>query len=811
MAFGLAWQFKFPDDMFRSNILLRLRALWRNRTHAAVNILGLSLGITSAIIIFLILKFEWSFDTYRTDSDRIYRVVTSFDYGERTGYNSGATYPLVPAMRNDFPDVEYASLVDGQQAVVRVPRGDGRYEKFQEGGIVFVDSSYFDIMLQDWIEGDRRSLTRPNTVVLAASVAKKYFGDEDPINKVINYNNEFDITVTGVVKDPPMNTDFNFTIYITNQLGATKRGWDNWGATASNVNCIVKLHEGVTRQQLETKMKGWHMKYFTGDNADDGKNRTYFLQPMAEMHFNEHFWNPGGRVVSKSSLLTMGLIGAVLLLTACVNFINLNTVLIIDRSKEAGVRKVMGSSRSQLISQFLGETIMITFIALLLSSGLVELMLMQLSPLLGYRLAYRPFSDASTFIYLTGVVLIVTVLAGLYPAMKLAGFQPVKALKNKIGGDIQRGMTLRRSLIVFQLLTSQVLIVCTIIAIEQINHFMKQPLGLNSHAVVEFQIPERGPERMRTLSERMLAIQGVENFSASNTGSIADGQWSGDYEAKVNGKLIKDNAVAKLADANYVETYGIQLLYGENLVPADSATRFIINETMAKALGYSNPPEAIGTPINMWDRKAVVTGVFRDFNANSLHGKITSTIVFCDANAYYKGAVRLRTENMTETLKKVQTVWEDIFDTHIYEYKFLDDTIKGLYDAERRVTRLVALFAGVAIFIGCIGLFGLISFMARSKTKEVGIRKSLGASVGQVVMLFSKEFLILVGVSFVLSVPITYYFMNKWLSNFEYRISLNAPTFLMGVAFTCFVVLVTVGFRSYRAAVANPVDALRDE
>jgi ABC-type antimicrobial peptide transport system permease subunit len=797
--------------MFRNNLLLRLRALWRNRTHAAVNILGLSLGITSAIIIFLILKFEWSFDTYRADSNRIYRVVTSFDYGERTGYNAGLTYPLIPAMRNDFPDVEYISLVDGQQAVVRVTRSNGAVEKFKEGGIVFVDSTYFNILQLDWIAGDHRALTKPNTVVLAESVARKYFGENDPIGEVINYNNEFDLTVTGVVKDPPMNTDFNFTIYITNDLGATKRGWDNWGATASNVNCILKLHEGVTREQLEAKMKGWHMKYFIGDNEDEGKNRTYVLQPMADIHFNQHFWNPGGRVVSKSSLFTMGLIGGVLLLTACVNFINLNTVLIIDRSKEAGVRKVMGSSRAQLINQFLGETVLITLIALLLSSGLVELMLMQLSPLLGYRLTYRPFSDPETFIYLVSVVLVVTILAGLYPAMKLAGFQPVKALKNKIGGDTQRGMTLRRTLIVFQLLISQVLIVCTIIAMQQINHFMNQPLGLNSHAVVEFQIPERGAERMRTLSDRISAVPGVEYFSASNTGSIADGQWSGDFEATVNGKLIKENCIAKIADANYINTYGLQLLYGEDLVRSDSATRFLINETMAKMLGYSNPADAIGTPINMWDRKAVVTGVIKDFNASSLHGKITSTIVFCDADSYFKGAVRLRTENMEETLDKIQAVWEDMFDTYIYEYNFLDDTIKGLYDAERRVTRLVALFASVAIFIGCIGLFGLISFMARSKTKEVGIRKSLGASVSQVVMLFSKEFLILVGVSFVLSVPITYYFMNQWLANFEYRISLSPPMFLLGVAFTCAVVLATVGFRSYRAAVANPVDALRDE
>lgn len=797
--------------MFRSNLILRLRALWRNRTHAAVNIVGLSLGITSAIIIYLVLAFEWSFDTYRADSDRIYRVVVAFDYGDKTGYGSALTYPLVPAMRNDFPDAEYVSLVDGQNAVIRVPNSNGTFEKFKQKEIAFVDSTYFDIMLQEWVAGDHRALTKPNTAVITESVAKKYFGDADPINKVIGYNNEFDVTITGVVKDPPLNTDFHFSVYITNELGATKRGWDSWGASASNVNCIVKLHEGVTQQQLESKMKGWHMKYFTGDNADDGKNRTYFLQPVADMHFDQHYWNPGGRVVSKSSMITMGLIGAVLLLTACVNFINLNTVLIIDRSKEAGVRKVMGSSRVQLIGQFLGETVMITFIAVLLSSALVELVLMQLSPLLGYRLSYRPFTDINTFAYLMSVVLVVTVLAGLYPAVKLAGFQPVKALKNKIAGDGQRGMTLRRSLIVFQLIISQVLIVCTIIALQQVNHFMSQPLGLNSHAVVEIPIPENGSDRIRRLSERMLAIPGVETFSASNTGSIADGQWSGDFEATVNGKLIKENAVAKLADANYIEAYGIELLYGENLVAADSATRFLVNETFTKVLGYAHAEDAIGTPINMWGRKAVVTGVVKDFNASSLHGKITPTIIFCSADSYFKGAIRLHTGNMSETLSKVRGVWEDMYPTHIYEEQFLDDTIRGLYENERRLTKLIALFAGVAIFIGCIGLFGLISFMARSKTKEVGIRKSLGASVGQVVMLFSKEFMILIGVSFVLSVPITYYFMDKWLSNFEYRIHLGIPTFFYGIAFTCLVVLATVGFRSYSAAVANPVDALRDE
>jgi len=334
---------------------------------------------------------------------------------------------------------------------------------------------------------------------------------------------------------------------------------------------------------------------------------------------------------------------------------------------------------------------------------------------------------------------------------------------------------------------------------------------LDSHAVIEFPIPENGPERMRTLSERILAIPGVENFSASNTGSINDGQWSGDFEATVNGKITKENTIVKIADANYIETYGINLLHGENLVPADSATRFLVNEKFTKALGFTNPADAIGTPVDIWGHKALITGVVKDFNASSLHQRIRPTIILCGADSYSRGAVRLKTESMSEALNKVQAVWEDMYTTHIYGFNFLDDTIKGLYDSERRVTKLVGLFAGTAIFIGCIGLFGLVSFMARSRTKEVGIRKSLGASVTQVVLLFSKEFMILVGVSFILAVPISYYFMNEWLKNFEYRIHPGVLTFFTGVLFTCTVVLATVGLRSYRAAIANPVDALRDE
>lgn len=797
--------------MLRSNLLIRLRALWRNRTHAAINIVGLSLGITSAIVIFLIVRFELSYDQFRPDKERIFRVIRKYDNGSVSYRSSAMNYAIVPALRNDFAEAEHVSLVDAQRAVVRVPRRDGAYDKFAEDNIVFVDSSYFDIITQEWLEGNRRSLSKPNTAVLTASIARKYFGTGDALGKVINYNNEFDVTVTGVVKDPPINTDLSFTIFITNELGAVKRGWDKWAATASNVNCVIKLNEGITPARMEERLRGWHLKYIPKEDLEDARNENLLLQPLTQMHFEGQFHNPGGRIVSRESLLTMALIGSVLLLTACVNFINLNSVLIIDRAKETGVRKVMGSTRYQVASQFITETVLITFISLLLSSGLAELMLMQLAPILGYRLNYQPFSDVVTFTFLVGVVIVVALLSGLYPALQLAQFNPVQALKNRIASGPQRGVTLRRSLIVFQLVISQVLIVCTIIAVQQFNHFMKQPLGLDSHSVVEFKIPENGADKMRLLSDRILALPGVEQFTASNSGSIAGGVWSGEFEATVNEKKVKDGTVVKIADEHYLETYRIQLLYGENIIRSDSATRFVVNETFAKVLGFTKASDAIGIPVEVWGRRAMITGIMRDFNTVSLHRRIRPTILFTGPESYHVGAVKLGTENMLATLDKIKTTWEGVFPNHVYEHRFLDETIEKLYDAERKVSFLIGIFAGIAIFIGCIGLFGLISFMARSKTKEIGIRKTLGASVGQVIGLFSKEFLILIGVAFAVAVPVAWYFMNEWLANFEYRIHPSVLTFLLGTVMTCVVVLATVGVRSYRAAVANPVNALRDE
>jgi putative ABC transport system permease protein len=799
--------------MLKKYLLSTLRILWKNKSHTLINMFGLALGITCSVLIFLILRFELSFDKYHSNRDKIYRLVAEFTHTEKPGYSAGMTYPLPAALRNDFADPDHVIIVDSNLSdpVISVTDENGTTNRFKESKVTFTDPEYFKMFDYEWIEGNEKALIKEKSVVLTASVAKKYFGDKPALNKVINFSNAFDVTVSGVVKDPPINSDFPFRLIFSSRLGADKRGWTEWGAMSSSINCYVQLNHKTTKSAFDAKLDGWHKKYFTGDNEEDGKNRRYFLQPLSEIHFDTRFGNFGGRVVSHLTLLALGFIGILLLLTACINFVNLNTVLIINRAKEAGIRKVMGSTRQQIAFQFLGETFVITVVSLLLSAGFVELALMYLTPVLGYRLEFKPLTDIVTLIFMLGLPFAVTILAGLYPAIILSRFQPVKALKSKLSGNPGQGITLRRALIVFQLVISQVLVVSTIIVIQQLNHFMAEPLGLESNGIVEFELPENKKEVTQLLSDRLKAIPGVIDVSLSNTGSTSSNQWFGDFEATVGNKIIKDGANIKYADAEFVKTYGLKLLYGEDLVPADSATRFLVNEALTKVLGFANPRDAIGVHIDVWGNKASISGIVRDFNTNSLHYKLQPAIILCGTSAYYVGAVKLDTKNLRETIGKIQQAWEDLYPKYVFEYKFLDDTIAQFYQAERRNSYLIGIFAGVAILIGCIGLFGLVSFMAKNKTKEVGIRKTLGATVAQVIILFSKEFIVLIAISFILSTPVAWYFMEQWLENFAYRIHPGVQTFLLGIGVILVVVLGTVGIKSYNAATANPVDALRDE
>lgn len=799
--------------MFRNYLLIALRSIRKNRAHAIINVLGLALGITCSIVIFLIVRFELSYDNYHSKGNRIYRIVTEYTKSEKTGYSSGMTYPLPEALRQDFAELEQVALVDGNlyDPVVSIVKNNGAVDRFKESKVIFTDPEYFKMFNHELIEGNDNALQKEKTVVLTSSLARKYFGNESALNKVIHFNNEYDVTVTGVIQDPPLNTDLPFRMILSSKLGKDKRAWEEWGPTSSSINCFVLLDEKTDKETFEAKLKSWHLKYFTGELTEEGKSRRYLLQPLSEMHFDTRFHNFGGRIVSNVTLLSLSVIGALLLLTACINFINLNTVLIVKRSREAGVRKTLGSTHGQLVLQFLGETFIISVVAMIFSSALSEVLLLNLSPILGYRLSFLSMVDSLTVIYLILLPLLVTLLAGFYPAVRLARFQPAKTLKSGLTSSYGEGLLLRRSLIVFQLLVAQALVITTIIITQQIRHFMAQPIGLNSESVVEFLLPENKPEQVHTLKERLLTIPGVERVTMSNTGSTSASSWGGDFEATINNDIVKANTNIKYADEDFLETYGLSLIHGEDLVRADSANRFVVNERLTKALGFKNPDDAMGTPLSVWGSKAMITGVVKDFNATPLQFELSPVIIMAGTSAYYVGAVRLNTDDVQQVVGKIRQTWESIYPNYVFEHTFLDEQIASFYDAERRNSYTMTFFSSVAILIGCIGLFGLVSFMVQQKIKEIGIRKTFGATVFQIVTILSKEFVMLIGISFIVATPLSFSFMQEWLSNFAYRYNITGLEFLAGLLLTFVISMLTVSYSSIRAAKANPIDALRNE
>jgi len=562
---------------------------------------------------------------------------------------------------------------------------------------------------------------------------------------------------------------------------------------------------------MEAKMKGWHLKYFTEDLRAEGEARTYFLQSLTDIHFDDRFSSYNDRIVSKTTIWSLALIGGLLLLTACINFINLSTVLIFNRAKEVGIRKTLGGTRSHLLLQFLCETFFIAVVSMVFSLGLVELSLIKLELILGFQLQFHPLVDIFTLTLVLGFPILITIVAGLYPALSLAAFNPIKALKNRLGEGQAQGFTLRRSLIVVQLMISQALIICTIVVVNQMSYFMSQPLGLNSEAVVEFELPENRKADVLAMKGRMASIPGVRSVALSNNGSTGESTWEGDFKAEVNGAIIEDEATIKFADQDYIKTYQLKLLAGEGFIRSDSADRFLINESFVRLIGFNTNEDAIGTPLNVWGRKAFVAGVIQDFHAESLKDEIPPIVIIPDKKGFYIGAAKLNTKNVKETITQVKKVWESYYPAYVFEYTFLDDTIAKYYEQERRISNLLSLFSGVAILIGSIGLFGLISFMAAKRTKEVGIRKTLGASVTQIVVLFTREFVILLLISFVIAAPLSYYFMSGWLSNFAFRVDLTVGMFLISIGILFVIVLLTTGFKSLRAASANPVNSLKDE
>ncbi|MEQ8925545.1 MAG: ABC transporter permease [Fulvivirga sp.] len=797
--------------MNRNTFKLISRLLAKNKAHTLINVLGLSIGISAVVLVALIIKFNLSFDTFHPNTESVFRLVQHHIDGDRIGHDAAIPFPIRLNFREDNPQVEYFTMIDGNtpQGLVSLMR-NGQKIKFEEDDAIqaFVQPDYFKIFQVNFISGDPvHSLDDPYTVILSENLATKYFGDPSAaMGEVIKIDNVYDLKITGIIENPPMNTDFPFEMLISFSTDEKNRAWERWDASSTTVNAIVKLANG-------TNVKSFHeqiVNYIQDRKAEsDPTIIELALQPLEEIHHDENYFNYGERTATYNEIYSMAVLGLLLLVTACINFINLNTAFAVKRSREIGIKKVLGGSRASIQLQYLLETGFITLISIGIALGLAELMLIGIDTIIGYRLPGIEY-NIELFASLAILLIVVTFLAGLYPSFIISRFSPIEALKNKITNTSRGGFSLRKVLIVGQILVSQFLIIAVLVVMRQVNYFMEQPMGIDSEAVVEFRIPTTEVD-LALLGERINAIDGVQSVSFSNTGTASENTWGGLAKFDNGKEIINTHLQVKLADSSYLYTYGVKLIAGRNVSNRDTIRSYLINEKALSDLMLSNPEEALGRKLNVWGEDGTIIGVIENFNTMSLHHSQRPIALWYAPSMHYRGAVKLTGVNTKSTINRVQEEWEAFFGDYFFNYYFLDDEIANFYKEEQRLGRTFGVLSGVAIFIGVIGLLGLMSFMVNSKLKEIGIRKVLGAKISQILALFSVDFVKLSIIAFAFAAPIGWYVMNSWLNDFAFRIEIGAMVFVLSIGISLFFTLVTISYKSLKAAMVNPVDVLKDE
>jgi len=572
----------------------------------------------------------------------------------------------------------------------------------------------------------------------------------------------------------------------------------------------VVLPPGLTEKQFDADLASFRKKHVPADYAT---KRGFILQPLSDIHFDKRFGNFNGRTFSKELITALSLIGLFLIVIACINFINLATAQAINRAKEVGVRKVLGGKKKQLIAQFLSETFIITLSAVAIAIVISFAALPFLNQLLETTVTMH--FNMVMLLFLAAVLVLVTLLSGLYPAVILSGFNPITALKARFASKSSGGISLRRALVVLQFTVAQVLIISTLIVVSQMDYFKNAPMGFDKDAIVSVGVPNDSVSQSKidALKTQLLQLSGIKNVSFG-TFSISDNShWGSDFNFDNSSKATDFSADLKWADADVFKTYNLQIIAGVPYRPSDTVREFVVNETLVKKLGIRNPQDIIGKKIDFWggQLKARVVGVVKDFNSASLAKPMVPVVMAPWKEVYQTMAVKLQPQNAKQTLAAIEKLWNTTYPEYVYQFQFLDDKIAGFYKQEDQLSQLYKIFAGIAVFISCLGLYGLVSFMAVQRTKEVGIRKVLGASAGSIVYLFSKEFTLLITIAFLIAAPVAYFFMHEWLNGFSFRISIGFDIFLITIAASVAIAWLTVGYRALRAAMANPVKSLRTE
>jgi ABC-type antimicrobial peptide transport system permease subunit len=794
-----------------------LKTAWQNlrshKAYVAINAIGLAVGIGACLLIFLLIQYETSFDNFHQNKERIYRVAAATKTKNGMNYSQGSAFPVAEALRMDYPQLEHVARIFGrnnQQITILTDKDNALQKKFKEN-VFFVEPEFFNIFNFPFLAGNpKTALSEINTAVVTQETAKKYFGDwHTAIGKFIKYDNDKDkvCKVTGVLKNIPSNTDFPLQVVLSFKTTKGEDGSTDWANEDGSLNTYVVLPKNMSSRQFDNDLKTFVKKYMPAEYTNHG----YILQPLSNIHYESEFGTYRGSTFSKALITALSLIGLFLLIIACINFINLATAQAVNRSKEVGVRKVLGSSKNQLIIQFLSETFLITLASVVLAIVLAFIALPVLNYLLHISLEIQLGFPFIAFLS----SLINYIFIRLLSCNCFIGFNPIKVLKSKFTSKNAAGLSMRRVLVVFQFTVAQTLIIGTLIVVSQMNFFQNASMGFDKDAIVMVPLPGDSARlsKMDALKTQLRQLAGIKNVSISSFSPMDQAGWDGDFKFDNAGKKSDFNPDFKWADADYFKTFNIQFIAGRPYYPADTVNGFVVNEMMVKKLGFKNPEDILGKKINIFDGKIVapVVGVVKNFNGSSLKKEMKPIMLGSWKLVYRSINIKIEPQTAKQTLAALEKLWNNTYPDFVYEYQFLDDKIASFYRQENQLSQLYKIFAATAIFISCLGLYGFVSFMAVQRTKEVGIRKVLGASVASIVYLFSKEFTVLIGVAFLIATPVAYFFMNKWLQHYAYRIDIGVGIFLLTILISEIIAWLTVGYQAIKAAVANPVKSLRNE
>ncbi|MGC4035866.1 MAG: ABC transporter permease [Chitinophagaceae bacterium] len=813
--------------MIKNYFKTAFRSLAKNKVFSLINIAGLSIGISAALVIFLIVAYDFSFDKFEKGRDRIYRVVSDFVFSGENYHNSGVTYPMGYAVQKELTGIENVThFWTYDESKISVPQnGNPNAAVFKkQKNIIFADDNYLSLVGYSWLAGSSATaLQNANQTVLSESSAKVYFPNLSPseiLGREINFNDTTRTRVTGVVKDLTMNTDFKFKIFIskaTLEHGMmTKEDQNEWGNTNSASQLLIRLSPGTSKAAIEKQITGLYKKYKKND-PEDHSTTAYSLQSFGDVHFNTDYQSFGDRTAHKPTLYGLLAVAAFLLLLGCINFINLTTAQASQRAKEIGIRKTMGSSKQQLILQFLSETFLLTSCAALLSIAIAPLLLKVFSDFVPEGLHFQLQPDVIVFLCL--LVLVVSLLSGFYPALVLSSFKPVLVLKNQSGaGGKTRNLWLRKTLTVSQFVIAQVFIIGTLLVTRQISYTLNKDLGFKKDAIIYLHTNyyDTTQSHRFVFMEKLKAIPEIAMISLGNDPPSNNSMWTSTIKYK-DGKTEKETDVQiKLADTNYLKLFQIKLVAGTNLPYCDTIKNVVINEAYSRFLGFKNPREVIGKMIE-WDNKSIpIVGVVSDFHQRSLHDPIKPLLFATRTNQMRGINIALQPQNAQGTvwktaISKVEKAWKEVYPEDDFNYEFLDETIKKYYTAEQNISKLLMWSTGLTIFISCLGLLGLVTYITHQRTKEIGIRKVIGASVTQLITLLSKDFLRLIFIAFLIAIPLAWWGAYKWLQNFAYKTNISAWIFLSGGLIMFAMALIVLCIRTFKAANANPVKSLRTE